>query len=198
VSSHYDQAYFDKWYRHPQHRVKSAAELRRQVEFVLRLAEWVLGRPVRTVLDVGCGEGNWQPVLRQLRPRVHYDGVDPSEYAVERFGGRRGLQLGGIDDLDRLPLREAYDLVVCCGMLNYLPTDILTRGLAQVAHRTGGVAYLELFTSSDRFEGDTSWTAPKSAAWYRRVIQAAGFQAIGMHGYIPTGQRERVSALERL
>jgi SAM-dependent methyltransferase len=197
LSDHYDQAYFDKWYRHPLHRVKSAAELRRQVEFVLRLAEWVLGRPVHTVLDVGCGEGNWQPVLRRLRPRVQYDGVDPSEYAVARFGARRGLQRGGIDDLDDLPLREQYDLVVCCGMLNYLPTPTLKRGLAQVARRTGGIAYLELFTASDRFEGDTSWTAPKSAAWYRSVIASAGFHPIGMHAYVPATQRDRVAALER-
>ncbi len=197
LSDHYDRAYFDKWYRHPLHRVKSAAELRRQVEFVLRLAEWVLGRPVHTVLDVGCGEGNWQPVLRRLRPRVHYDGVDPSEYAVARFGARRGLQRGGIDDLDGLPLRDQYDLVVCCGMLNYLPAATLKRGLLQVARRTGGIAYLELFTSSDRFEGDTSWTAPKSAAWYRGVIASAGFHPIGMHAYLPVEQRERVAALER-
>jgi SAM-dependent methyltransferase len=197
LSDHYDKAYFDKWYRHPLHRVKSATELRRQVEFVLRLAEWVLGRPVHTVLDVGCGEGNWQPVLRRLRPRVQYDGVDPSEYAVARFGARRGLQRGGIDDLDDLPLRAQYDLVVCCGMLNYLPSATLTRGLAQVARRTGGIAYLELFTASDRFEGDTSWTAPKSAAWYRRVIASAGFHPIGMHAYVPVAQRERVAALER-
>ena len=193
----YDEAYFDKWYRHPQYRVKSASELRRQVEFVVRLTEWVLGRPVRTVLDVGCGEGNWQPELKRLRKRLHYDGVDPSEYAVARFGARRGLMQGGIEDLDALPLRPDYDLVVCCGMLNYLPPDTLRRGLTHVAHRTGGVAYLELFTSSDQFEGDTTWTAPRPAAWYRRQMRAAGLHPIGMHGYVPTAQRHRVAALER-
>ena len=57
VVSRYDQAYFDKWYRHPAHRVKSPAELRRQVEFVVRQAEWVLGRPIRSVLDVGFVQG---------------------------------------------------------------------------------------------------------------------------------------------
>ena len=177
--------------------MKSAAELQRQVEFVVRLAEWVLDRPLQSVLDVGCGEAQWRAPLRRLRPRLHYAGVDPSEYAVARYGARRGLHRGGIEDLDTLPLRDRYDLVVCCGMLNYLPPATLRRGLAQVARRTGGVAYLELFTKSDAFEGDTNWPAPQSAATYRRAIRAAGLWSIGMHGYVPADQRHRVSALER-
>lgn len=198
LTARYDQAYFDKWYRHPTHRVKSPAELRRHAEFVVRLAEWVLGRPVRSVLDVGCGEGQWQPQLKRMRPSLHYDGVDPSEYAVQRFGMRRGLQWGGIEDLDRLALREKYDLVICCGMLNYLPTTTLPGGLSQVSRRTGGIAYLELFTNADAFEGDTNWPPPQSAPWYRRVIRRAGLHPIGMHGYVPMAHRDRVSTLERL
>jgi SAM-dependent methyltransferase len=196
VSKTYDQAYFDKWYRHPQHRVKSPTELRRQVEFVVRLAEWVLGRPVRSVLDVGCGEGQWRPQLARLRPGVHYDGVDPSEYAVQRYGARRRLQRGGIEDLEALSLRDQYDLVVCCGMLNYLEPTVLRRGLVQVARRTAGVAYLELFTAADAFEGDTSWPPPRATGWYQRVIREAGLHAIGMHGYVPSETLTRVAALE--
>jgi SAM-dependent methyltransferase len=198
LSKAYDQAYFDKWYRHPRHRVKSPAELARQAAFVLATAEFVLGRPVRTVLDVGCGEGQWRAVLRRQRPRLQYDGVDPSEYAVARFGRRRGLHLGGIEELAALPLRDAYDLVVCCGMLNYLDAPALRRGLVQVAARTGGMAYLELFTSEDAFEGDTEWPAPRPARWYRQAMQQAGLWSVGMQCYVATASRDRVSALERL
>jgi SAM-dependent methyltransferase len=198
LAKQYDQAYFDKWYRHPQHRVKSPAELARQAAFVLRTAEFVLGRPVRTVLDVGCGEGQWRAALRAHRPALHYDGVDPSAYAVQRFGKKRNLLLGGIEDLDGLPLRQHYDLVVSCGMLNYLDADVLKRGLAQVARRTGGVAYLELFAREDAFEGDTQWPAPKPARWYREVMTRAGLCAIGMQCYVTDAAKDRVSALERL
>ena len=178
--------------------MKSATELRRQVEFVLHFAEWVLSRPVKSVLDVGCGEGNWRAPLKRLRPRLHYDGVDPSEYAVARFGNRRSLQLGGIEDLDGLTLRDSYDLVVCCGMLNYLPPATLRRGVAQVSRRMAGVAYLELFTRTDGFEGDTNWPKPRAAAEYRRMFRAAGLTSIGMHGYVRASQRDLVSALERV
>ena len=95
------------------------------------MAEWVLGRPIRSVLDVGCGEGNWRAPLRRLRPTVHYEGVDPSTYAVARYGRRRQLHLGGITSLQELPLRASYDLVVCCGMLNYLDEDTLRADCAR-------------------------------------------------------------------
>ncbi len=193
----YDQAYFDKWYRHPTHRVKTATELRRQLEFVLHTAEWMLGRPVRTVLDVGCGEGNWQPVLTKLRPSLSYHGVDPSAYAVARYGKRRGLQQGGVEDLDTLALRPSYDLVVCCGMLNYLSAAQFTRGMAQVARRTGGVAYLEIFAKGDAFEGDTDWPPLKPASWYRGVLAKAGLHSIGMQCYVPEARRPLVARMER-
>jgi SAM-dependent methyltransferase len=194
----YDRAYFDKWYRNPRHRVKSPKELERQVRFVLFTAEWVLGRPVKSVLDVGCGEGNWRAVLRTLRPRIGYEGIDPSEYAVERFGKARNIRLGGIEDIERVAHRDDYDLVVCCGMLNYLDERQLRSGIRQVASRTGGVAYLELFTGDDAFEGDTSWPDPRSTGWYRRLISKSGLHSIGMHCYIPAHRVELVASLERV
>jgi len=193
----YDRAYFDKWYRHPTHRVKSATELARQVQFVVHTAEWVLGRNVRTVLDVGCGEGNWQPVLKKLRPAIEYDGVDPSAYAVERFGARRGLQQGGIEELDGLELRNQYDLVVCCGMLNYLSAPQFRRGAVQVARRVGGVAYLEIFAKGDAFEGDTDWPPLKSAEWYRKVLSDSALLSVGMQCYVTKARQSTVARMER-
>ena len=179
------------------HRVKSASELLRQATFVLHTAEWVLGRPVRTVLDVGCGEGNWQPVLKKLRPALQYDGVDPSAYAVARFGARRGLQQGSIESLDTLALRAEYDLVVCCGMLNYLTAPQLKRGMSQVAARVGGVAYLEIFAKGDAFEGDTDWPPLKSAEWYRDLLSSAGLLSLGMQCYVTASRQAQVARMER-
>jgi SAM-dependent methyltransferase len=150
------------------------------------------------VLDVGCGEGQWRAALRRHRPRLQYTGVDPSAYAVAKFGARRHLQQGGIEELASLDLREQYDLVVCCGMLNYLSIPQLTSGVAQVAERTGGVAYLELFTKDDRFEGDTDWPPPRSASWYRGLMQRAGLVPVGMQCYVAEAAQDRVSSLERL
>ena len=194
----YDRRYFDKWYRNPRYRVKSPEELERQATFVLGAAEYVLGRRVRTVLDIGCGEGNWLAPLRKLRRDIHYTGVDSSDYAVRRFGARRNIRLGMIDDLDRLRLRKSYDLILCVGMLNYLEPAQLDRGLDHVYERASGLVYLELFTSADRgVFGDTKGTRLRSPAWYRARLRKARFVSCGMHCYVPDWLEEHLSAMER-
>lgn len=195
----YDAGYFEKWYRDPVHRVRTPVEFARQVDFVLHLAEWVLQRPVARVLDVGCGEGQWGVALRKRRPKLDYTGVDPSAWAVRKYGARRGLLHGGITDLDQLlPRGERYDLVLCVGMLNYLDAATLREGLRQVARRTAGVAYLELFAKGDEYVGDTDWPAPKPAAWYRTTLSTAGFVPIGMQCHVTQAEADRISAMERV
>jgi len=198
-SKTYDAAYFEKWYRDPTHRVKSPAEFNRQVDFVLHTVEWILQRPLRSVLDVGCGEGQWGVALRRRRRALRYVGVDPSAWAVETHGARRGLQLGGITDLDRvLPAGRRFDLVLSVDMLNYLDAPTLREGLRQVARRVGGVAYLELFAAGDAYEGDTDWPRPKPAAWYRTTLATAGFVPIGLQCYVLRAEADRLAALERV
>lgn len=194
----YDQRYFDKWYRNPRYRVKTPQELARQVAFVVGATEHILGRAVHTVLDVGCGEGNWLAPLRRLRPRIQYTGVDSSEYVVNRFGASRNIRLGTIDSLDRMRLRKEYDLILCVGMLNYLDPAQLRTGLAHLYELAHGVVYLELFTSADRgVFGDTRGTRLRSPAWYRARIRDARFLSCGMHCYTPDWLREQTSAMER-
>jgi SAM-dependent methyltransferase len=193
----YDRAYFDRYYRAADTRVRSAAEVGRMVRFVLATAEYVLGRPVRSVLDVGAGEGNWLPVLRRLRPGIHYQGVDPSAYAVRRFGARRNLLQGDVASLDDLPLRDGYDLVVANGVLNYLTPEQLVDGLPRITRRADGLLYLELFTKTDDITGDTRFGQLRSAEWYRGILKRAGLVGLGMHCYLRRELEGRLAALER-
>src|SRR5215212_1477143 len=113
----YDRAYFDRWYRHPRHRVSSPAVLRRKVAMVVAIAEYQLGRPVRSVLDVGCGEAPWRGALRRVRPHVHYVGVDASPYVVARYGRSRNIRRGTFGGLDAVVLDEPFDLIVCADVM---------------------------------------------------------------------------------
>lgn len=196
----YDKAYFDKWYRSRQHRVRTPAQIRRIVAFTLSAAEYVLDRPIRTVLDVGAGEGHWQPILKALRPKLTYVGVEPSTYAVTRFGRRRGLTLGSVERLGDLGLHErhpqGFDLVVCCGVLNYVQTRVLGSALEQLQAHTGGLAWLELFTKYDEIEGDIAELKPRPPEWYRQRFSEAGLIPCGLHLYAPRDLAAGLTALE--
>ena len=178
----YDRAYFDRWYRDPTTRVAEAGSLGRKARLALSAAEFLLERPVRTVLDVGCGEGAWGRALRRLRPRVRYTGVDSSAYVVRRFGARRNIVRGSVGTLDALDLGGPFDLVVCCDVLHYVPNDELARGLPALAALVGdGVAYVELFTSDDEIEGDLRGFLRRPPSYYRRRFARAGLYPEGLN-----------------
>ncbi len=192
----YDQAYFDRWYRHPSHRIGGAADLARRVHMVLGVAEYLLGRPVRTVLDVGCGEARWRAPLRRARPGLEYVGVDSSRYVVERFGRSRNIRLGTLGSLSEIGLEAPFDLVVCADMLHYVPLAELKQGLGSVASLTAGVAFLEALTTADGVGGDIRGFQRRSAAVYRRLFHAAGFRQCGPHCWAGPGLAEGMAALE--
>ena len=193
----YDRAYFDRWYRDPRRRVKTPADIARGVGLVIGVAEYLLGRPVRTVLDVGCGEGGWRQALRGMRPSIRYTGVDPSEYVVQRFGKRRNIRLGSFGALDELELEGPYDVIICADMLNYVPTPELVAGLRHVSGLLGGVAYLQVYASRDEVEGDRREWHDRPAARYRQLFRDAKLTACGLHCYAGRDLAPVLNALER-
>jgi len=192
----YDRRYFDKWYRDRRHRISSPAGLRRKVQLVVSLTEFVLERPIRTVLDVGCGEAPWQRVLASVRPKVAYTGIDRSPYVVERYGRHRNIRLGSFDQLEACGLDHPYDLVVCSDVLHYLPRRQLVRGIDTLVTLVGGVACLEAYTNADEIEGDRQGFHRRSASFYRRIFRDAGLVACGMQCYVPRERAREMVALE--
>jgi SAM-dependent methyltransferase len=193
----YDRAYFHRWYRNPKTRVITPGDTARKAHLALSAAEYMLGRPVRTVLDVGAGEGAWLPALQARRPGIRYVGVDPSEYAVRRFGKRRGIRLGSFGALDEVGLEGTFDLVVCCGVVNYLSRAELARGLEVIAALLAGVAFIEVWTTADDVVGDRRGWREHAPAYYRRIFQRAGLISCGMHCYVGPALADEPAALER-
>jgi SAM-dependent methyltransferase len=192
----YDREYYDRWYRGRRAVVKPE-NVRRKARLALAVAESVLGREIRSVLDVGCGEAPWRGLLRRMRPRLRYVGVDSSEYVVQRFGRRRGIRLGTLAGLDRLGLRGPFDLVVCADVLEYVPTPELRAGLRHIHQLTAGVAYVEAFPIEDDMVGDFDNWHHRSARAYREEFRRADLVPCGMHCYVPAGKADRLGALER-
>ena len=197
MAKHYDQAYFDRWYRDPRHRVNTPAGVRRKVRLVLGVAEALLERPVRTILDVGCGEAPWRSHFLDERPGASYVGVDSSEYVVRRFGRTRGIKHGEFGTLAQVDLAGPFDVIVCCDVLQYVPNDDVRTGLRAIASLLGGVAYLEAFTTADELEGDKRHWHHRAPAWFRQAFREADLTAVGMHCYVGHALREMTLALER-
>jgi SAM-dependent methyltransferase len=193
----YDREYFEQWYHDPDRRVITPAAVARKVRLALGIAEVLLERPVRTVLDVGCGEGAWREHLRRERPNLQYTGVESSEYALERFGKTRNMVRGSFGTLNDVDLEGPYDLIVVCDVLQYVPDAELAPGLKEVARLLGGVTYLEAYTTEDMIEGDRTAWHERSTAEYRKRFRAAGLRSVGMHCYVGGALKESTASLER-
>lgn len=180
----YDRAYFDRWYRHPKHAVQTPVSLERKVNLAVSTAEFLIGRPIRSVLDVGCGEGRWLAALRRMRPDVRYIGIEGSSYAIERFGKARNIRLGSFGELGEMRLPKKIDLVVCADVLQYVETRDVERGLRAIKRHLGGVAYLETYTTADNMVGDRDGWIERSADEYRRLFRAAKLTQCGPYCWV--------------
>jgi SAM-dependent methyltransferase len=193
----YDRAYFERWYRAEGSRIETPAALRRRVALALAMAERFLERPVRSALDVGCGEGRWRAELLRLRPKLRYQGVEPSAYAVKRFGARRNIVKGAFSDLAQLDLGGPFDLVVCADVMHYLELDELEGGLPALVDLTAGLAYLELLTSDEEVEGDQRGLKLRPPSLYRKLFSSTGLTGVGGYGWLAPALAGAPAALER-
>lgn len=196
-STRYTKAYFDKWYRDPQHRVSTPTTTARKATMVLGVTEYYLERPVHTVLDVGCGEGQWRVALRRLRPKIRYTGVDPSPYVLQRFGKSRNILPGGLGSLPHEKLDSAYDLIICSDLLYYLSDQELKNGLKTLLSYLDGVAFLEAYGREEVDGGDTCTMGQRDATFYRKLFRRLGFVSCGPHCYAGEMLKGSVCTLEQ-
>jgi SAM-dependent methyltransferase len=193
----YDRAYFDHWYR-GRNRVSTKDDVRRKVSLAIAECEYFIRRRLRSVLDAGCGEGAWQPHIKALRPAAKYLGLDPSGYAVERFGAKRNIRKAAFAELSLARLHGPYDLVVCSDALHYINDDDIRAGLPELVRVAGGVLFLEVLTADDDIIGDLQAMIRRPAAWYRHLFQNAGLTQAGPYTWLAPVLREEAAALEVL
>lgn len=191
----YDRAYFDRWYRRGD--IGGAARLRRKAVLALSVAEYYLERPVRNVLDIGCGEGAWRAPLRAMRPGIGYLGFDASDYAIARYGRHRDLHLASFGDFQWLRPCAPVDLLVCSDVLHYVGDAELRRGLPALADLCAGVAFIEVFTAEDGAVGDEDGFIARPAKRYRALLEGIGLVAVGSHCWLSPALAGHAAALER-
>lgn len=105
----------------------------------------IAGLPVKTVLDVGCGEGSLIQALRADKPAV-YSGADFSDSALrvarQRTPDAEFFRL----DLAEGALDRQFDLVLCTDVVEHIEDD--RAAIANLARMTG--KYLLVATMQGR------------------------------------------------
>ena len=187
----FDRAYFERYYgKQPIHTVNEIAHLATAVHEML--AWWAA--PVRSVLEVGAGRGDWGNWYRTLHPTVRVTSTDVSEHSCATFGHKRR-------DIAQWAPKRPFDLVICTDVLQYLDDRAATRALRNLTTATRTCLYFDALTSFDakhtveRSKTDLNVTL-RTGDWYRQRL-SRGFTQAGAGLWIRKGSTVVLHELER-
>ncbi len=160
----FEAEFYRRYYVDPRTRVASRADAVRLGRFVCAYTDY-LGFTVRRVLDAGCGLGHLRVPTKAFFPRARYVGLETSAYLCRRHGWVR-------ESVADYAPKEAFDLVFCHDVLQYLDDRTATRALTNLGRLSRGVLYFSVLTAVDwRRNADRSRTDSgvhlRPAAWYR-------------------------------
>ncbi len=82
-----------------------------------------LGSKVRSVIDIGCGDGTYTHELAVRMPGVSFTGFDPAAKAIEAAGQKFQactFTVGNVLDVSTFPDRS-FDLAIMRGVIHHLP-----------------------------------------------------------------------------
>lgn len=168
LHGHFDQAYYDRFYLSPKTRVISAEEHARLARFVFDFAKYN-GIEIESVLDVGAGIGLWKRWIAKHAKKVQYTGTEVSKVMCKEHGYLN-------KDIARWRDRKTHDLIVCQGVLQYLPDPDVAPAVANLAAMSRGLLYAEITTRLDlRERTDKDRTDSnifiRNGSYYKGILQ---------------------------
>jgi 2-polyprenyl-3-methyl-5-hydroxy-6-metoxy-1,4-benzoquinol methylase len=181
TSEHFDAAYYARFYEDPETLVYSAKDHEPLATYVFAFAAWNQ-IPISRVLDVGAGIGLWKNWITKNRPDVDDEGTEVSRVMCQRHGYRQC-------DITTWRSRKKYDLILCQGVLQYVPDAGLPDALENIAHMARGLFFLEALTHEDvELRADLERTDTnvhiREGSTYRRLL-AKHFTTVGAGLYWP-------------
>jgi ubiquinone/menaquinone biosynthesis C-methylase UbiE len=91
--------------------------------------ERLIPSEVKSLVDVGCGNGVFANYLLQVRPEINIMAVDRSESALKYVSTNKT-----IGDIADLPLESnSYDCVTCLQVLEHIPVNNYRKALSELA-----------------------------------------------------------------
>lgn len=163
----FDETYYSRFYEDPTTRVYAKEEHEPLARYVFSFAKWN-GLEIESVLDVGAGVGLWRDWVKENAPGVTYKGTEVSQVMCERHGYE-------MQDIARWRDRRQYDLIVCQGVMQYLPDPDIAPAIANIAAMAQGLVFLEILTRADlRERADKTRTDcdvhVRNGSYYKGII----------------------------
>ncbi len=137
----FDEAYYHRYYESPQTRVISPEEHSNLANFVFSFARYN-HIEIKSVLDVGAGVGLGKQWIEKNAKGVQYTGTEVSQAMCKKYGYQ-------FRDIARWRDRKKHDLIVCQGVLQYLPDPDVAPAVANIAAMARGIVYFEVTTRTD-------------------------------------------------
>jgi predicted TPR repeat methyltransferase len=137
----FDEQYYVRFYESKKTRVSGPEEVAHLCAGVVGMVRW-FGGDITSVLDVGAGAGLWRDWFKEHLPRVRYRSTEVSDYACRRYGHEKR-------DIAAWRASQAFDLVVCQGVLPYLSDIEARRAIDNLGAMAKGFLYLEAITLRD-------------------------------------------------
>jgi hypothetical protein len=171
----FDEAYYHRFYESPQTRVVSAEEHHHLAQFVFAFAEYNKVE-LKSVLDIGAGVGLWKTYVEKHHKGASYAGTEVSAVMCKKHGFQHR-------DIARWRDRKKHDLIICQGVLQYLPDPDVAPAVANVAAMSRGLVYMEVVTRADlRDRADKAKTDTdvyvRNGSYYRGIL-AKHFVSVG-------------------
>jgi SAM-dependent methyltransferase len=165
IRQSFDEQYYARFYGDANERRAYRRDEQRLGDFVCAYLKY-LGQPVRNVVDIGCGLGQWRDIIAGHFPKASYTGVEQSEYLCERYGWTQG---SAVD----FRARSRFDLVICKDTLEYLSVRDFDLAVARLAALCRGSCYASVLTREDWEERcdrrrTDSAVHLRAGSWYRR------------------------------
>jgi hypothetical protein len=163
----FDEAYYHRFYESPQTRVVSPEEHANLASFVVGFARWNR-LDLKSVLDIGAGIGLWKHWLEKHDKGITYTGTEVSAAMCKKHGWLNR-------DIARWRDRKKHDLIICQGVLQYLPDPDVAPAVANIASMSRGLIYVEVTTRGDlRDRTDKTRTDAdifvRNGSYYRGIL----------------------------
>lgn len=139
-----------------------------QAKHYFIVSEWVKYFMPETMLDYGCGLGQYVKVFRDLEVKAY--GFEPSEYAWKTANSQYIF-----NDI-KLINNISYDLVTCLDVLEHIKVDDLSEVLKEI-HRLGSKWFLFsiCFKNDPNFKLDKTHVTARSREWWIYQLRKEGF-----------------------